>query len=84
MPVASELKVTIRGRPNSLVIAATWLPTEPLLTFRLTDAAGETVETPQIPRFGHATLYKMGFLLKSPPRSRPELSRFQGIRSNGG
>ena len=50
--------------PVSTVVssAATWLSTEPLFTFRLSDGPVESVKTPQIPRIGQATLYKRGFL----------------------
>jgi hypothetical protein len=40
--------------PTVVSSAATWLPTEPLFTFRRSDAPVESVKTPQIPRVGHA------------------------------
>ena len=35
--------------PTVLSSAATWRPTEPLFTFRRSDASGESVKTPQSP-----------------------------------
>jgi hypothetical protein len=44
--------------------AATWRPTERLFTFRRSAAPGGLIETPQTPKVGHATFYKIRFLYR--------------------